>query len=116
MNFKGLINAICDDGDTSVRLTCSGDKLEGALQGFLESRMTLDPDDLQALVESSTRDVEQARHRRDPKYWYWRYRALQIEWCANVVSAALYSNGLPVIVPPTYRGFLKAADILGINT
>jgi hypothetical protein len=116
VDFKGLLNAICDDGETEVRIAYpdQSDKLEGALQGFAEARMTLDPNDLKSLYETAMRDVTDARERKDKRYWYWRYRSLQLEWCLNVIAAAQYNQGLPTIITPTYRGLRKAADILGV--
>ena len=122
MDYNGMINAICDDGIAAAKADYRRReppnwriKLEGSVEGFEEARMTVSPDDLKALLTSANKDTEDARNREDARYWYWRCRALEIEWVANVVSAALYSMGLPTVIIPTYRGLMKAVDILGIK-
>lgn len=48
-------------------------------------------------------------------YWYHRYYTLQIEWVLNVLSAAYYNENKPVLITPTVRGMIKAANILGVK-
>ena len=56
-------------------------------------------------------------------YWEARCYALEVEWVANVVSAALVSaamlcggkTAIPVIITPTTRGMMKAREILGVR-
>jgi hypothetical protein len=119
MDYDGLKNAICDDGETEVREAYvepkDAVKLNGSLAGFAEARQTISPDDLSALLATAARDCVDAHLRDDKNYWFWRYRHLQVEWVANVVSAALYNEKKPTIIIPTVRGLMKAADILGVR-
>lgn len=120
MDYKGLVNAICDDGETEVSRTYTRpeqqEKREGCLRGFQEARMTVGAADLKALLDTAIHDREAARLHDSPHYWFWRCREAQIEWVTNVVSAALMTIQQPVIIQPTARGLMKAADILGVRT
>jgi hypothetical protein len=51
----------------------------------------------------------------DPRYWFWRCRAAEIEWVTNVLSNILRAQGLPPIGTMTARGALKAAEIVGVS-
>jgi hypothetical protein len=66
------------------------------------------------LAEANER-ARQAMLERDPRYWYWRCRALEIEWVANVLSNILDAQGLPPIAMMTVRGRLKAAEVIGVS-
>jgi hypothetical protein len=48
-------------------------------------------------------------------YWYWRCYQLEVEWVANVLSAILNAQGLPIIATVTARGMMKAAEIIGVK-
>jgi hypothetical protein len=117
MDYLSAVNAIVDDGIEECRLVYTRPdqslKRDGAIRGFEECR-GLSPHEIAALLGRAKADREDARRREAPDYWYWRMREAQVEWVANVVSALLYNQGLPVIVPPTARGMLKAADVVGV--
>jgi hypothetical protein len=87
------------------------DKRTGAIRGFNECRNKT-PDQLADLLfEANTRAV-QAQRDQASNYWYWRCRASEIEWVANVVSSLLMNQGRPIIVPPTARGVLMADRVM----
>jgi hypothetical protein len=50
----------------------------------------------------------------DPRYWFWRCRALEIQWVVNVLSNILVANGALPIGDMTVRGRMKAAEMLGV--
>jgi uncharacterized protein YneR len=118
MNYPQLIARICSDGQEAAAVDYAEPKdaikLEGATLGFSEAAGTKSPAELKALLGQAMQDSQAAFLRQDERYWFFRCRHLEIEWAANVVSAALLNSRLPVIVPPTVRGALKAAEILGV--
>ena len=118
MGRQDLLNAIVDDGETSVRSTYVAidqrAKLEGSLEGFAGCRM-LGDDALLELARSAEAEVEEARREQSPRYVRLRWRQLQIDWVLNVLSAAYHAHGRPPLVAPTARGMAKAADILGVG-
>jgi len=58
---------------------------------------------LQSLLSGPTHAQCQAKGKQDPRYWYWRCRALEIEWVVNVLSNILDAQGLPPIATMTVR-------------
>lgn len=116
MNHNDFLNAIIDDGLEEVRQTYlrvdQHTKRDGAVAGF-ESCRGLSDEALLQLRERARGEAETARKSKVHSYWFFRMKELQIEWVLNVLSAALYSQGEPVLIPPTGRGLRKAADILG---
>lgn len=119
MPYADFLNAIVDDGIESCREAYAGprdaDKREGAVRGFEECRGK-DPGGLLALRAEADRTVHDKMSAQAPDYWFWRYRALQVEWVLNVLSAAEYAQGREPYVTPTARGLGKAVDILGVAT
>lgn len=118
MDYASFLARVCNDGREAAAESYShpdqADKLEGSQQGFLEASLTQSPDELLSLLTRANHDCQEAFMRQDERYWFYRCRALEIEWTANVVSAALMNSGLPIIVNPTARGVFKAAEILGV--
>lgn len=117
--YGDFLTRVIDDGIAAARRDYAGDadarrlKREGAILGF-ENCRGLQPEELLALLTEANERATRAHRNEDGYYWYWRCRALQIEWTCNVVSAALLNEGKPTIVPPTARGMMKAAEILGV--
>jgi hypothetical protein len=89
-------------------------KREGAIAGFDECR-NKEPAEIAALLAEANARARQAICEGDPRYWFWRCRALEIEWVANVPSNILDAQGLPPIRMMTARGRLKAAEIIGVE-
>lgn len=118
MLLRDALHAVIDDGIEEVRLVYQNpddkQKLDGALKGFEECR-DKQPVEIAVLLNQARQRTTRARRDRAADYWYWRYREAQIEWVANVLSAILQNEGNPVIIPPTVRGLLKAADIVGVK-
>lgn len=49
------------------------------------------------------------------EYWFFACYCAEVEWVANCVSAVLVNEGYAPIVPPTARGVMKAAEIVGVS-
>jgi hypothetical protein len=115
LDLPQFIRAICHEGIREVETVYGADdqRRQGAIDAFNEMLLTKTPDDIFHALQEAAAETEKARNENSPAYWYWRYRHLQIEWVGNVVSVLLQAEGLPVIVPPTYRGLLRAKSILG---
>jgi hypothetical protein len=117
MLLADALNAIIDDGIESVRQAYAAPadrmKRDGSFRGFEDCRGRA-PDGIRALLAEARREAEGKRDSEAPDYWFWRWREVQVEWVANVLSAILHNEGLPPIVPPTARGLKKAADIVGV--
>ena len=123
MTYREFVARICADGEAEVTAAYTDPNTrDGALSGFREAGETIDADDLKGLLASARQDtldaMRQAQDGGDEprlvaRYWFNRLREQQLEWVANVVSASRYNMDLPVIVPPTLRGWDKAAEILG---
>lgn len=114
---------VIDDGIAGARKDYhrpdQAHKLEGALAGF-EACRGKTPGQISMLLDDARKRVRQklidnAQEKTgDPKdYWRIRCEEAEIEWVANVVSAILAANGLPVIITPTAGGTLKAANVMG---
>ena len=117
MTYADFLHHLIEDGMAAARLSYAhprnAAKLAGSLQGFSECR-NLDADSIRSLLARAAADRLAARERADPAHWHWRSREAEIGWVANVLSAARMSQGLDPITPPTARGLLKAAEILGV--
>jgi hypothetical protein len=111
----GIQAARDDYGSTDTELVRA--KLEGSIAGFDACRHRT-PAKLKKLLAEAHEKTQGARLRKiggdDESYWYIRCYELEVEWVCNCVSAALANSGLPVIVPPTARGVMKVAEILGV--
>lgn len=122
LTLGDLLERVIDDGIDAARRDYGKPddllKLAGSLAGFHACRGRT-PAQLAVLLSEARADT-QAAYRAGPdpaatRYWYWRCRELEVEWVCNVVSAVLMNEGLPTIVPPTARGVLKAADVVGVS-
>jgi hypothetical protein len=118
MNYEEALNKIINDGIEAAKQSYAkpGDelKLNGAIAGF-EACRGLSPTSIGELMKKAFKTAEVCAVVQDPEYWYWRCRALEIQWVANVISAILDAQRLPVIVHPTVRGVKKAAEIIGVG-
>lgn len=116
MKYGDFLTRIVDDGIKACRESYKDDtqKCEGAVAGFnacrdktvFELRQQLD------LARDATRN---AYRLSSDNYWFFRCYELEVEWVCNVVSAALQNQGEEPIVAPTVRGYMKAAEILGVS-
>lgn len=116
MNLKKFLDRIVDDGIAACRESYKNNqqKREGAIVGLEACRgKTVFELRQQLHVAGNAADVARAVDREN--YWYLRCYHAEIEWVCNVVSSALQNQGLDVIVTPTARGYMKAAEILGVK-
>jgi len=114
MEFDAFVNRIIDEGISAARESYRDRPvhLEGAVAGF-ECCRGRDVPGLRAALQVAREEKTAARLRTDPKYWMYACFAAEVEWVCNCVSAALLNQGLPTIVTPTARGFMKAAAVAG---
>jgi len=117
MNHDEFVTRLVDDGIASAsrdpRLVAKPRRLAGAVAGF-EACRGKSPEDLLVLLGDARRDADAHRGAKDSEsYWAARYYEVQVEWVCNCVSAVLLNQGLPPIVPPTARGLMRAAEVLG---
>jgi hypothetical protein len=117
MLLVDALHAVIDDGIEAARHDYAKPrdtlKREGAIAGFEECRNKT-PAQIAALLVEANERARQAMQEEDPRYWFWRCRALEIEWVANVLSNILVAHGTLPIATMTARGRLKAAEILGV--
>jgi hypothetical protein len=85
---------------------------DGSVRGFNDCRGKTPEELIVLLGEAESRATEAHFANRDD-YWYWRCRALEVEWVCNVVSAALRIQLAGHL--PTARGAIKAAEIVGVS-
>ena len=128
MTYEDFLTKVIDDGIAEARKSYAkpeqAHKLEGSIAGFQACRGK-SPSAIRALLEKANEEawvemdvaVDEGAKDDGPaleRYWCLRCKALEIEWVANVVSAGLSTVNQPGIVPVTARGYMKAADILGV--
>jgi len=126
MTYEEFLRRTIDEGIEAARQSYQrpdqAHKLEGSIAGF-EACRDKKPAEILALLTAAEAESRAAMHGTgssddDPalkNYWRLRCKTLEIEWVANVLSAALVCNNLQPIVPPTARGMFKAASILGVE-
>jgi hypothetical protein len=121
VTLDAFIREVVDGGITAARRDYAGadehhrQMREGAVRGFEECRGK-EAFELALLRGDATERADQAFRAQAPDYWYWRCRAAEVEWVCNCVSAVLHNQGLPTIVPPTARGVMRAAEIVGVQS
>jgi hypothetical protein len=117
MNLNDCLNAIIDDGIEAARADYAkphqADKREGSVKGFEDCRGKA-PDEIARLLIEANERAWQAMREQASDYWYWRCRAAEIEWVANVLSNIMHAQGWPPISMMTARGAMKAAEIIGV--
>jgi hypothetical protein len=119
MNFDEFITRVIDRGIKSVSademITEHPKRLKGSLDGF-EACRGKDPVQLALLYSDAERKALALREVEDIEdYWQARYFAIQVEFVCNTASAVLMNQGLPVIIPPTAKGAMNAAKIVGVS-
>lgn len=82
-------------------------RLDGSILGLNECRMRM-PYELKALLAEANERADQARNGEAEDYWFWRCRALEIEWVCNVMAAVTNQD---TGVQPTARGIQMAQRI-----
>ena len=124
MEFNAFLARVIDDGIEAARRDYKRpeqkSKLEGSIEGF-EACRDKSPAELADLLQKAHVRAQTAYFRvnekeiSDEEYWKVRCFEAEVEWTCNCVSAILMNEGKPVIVNPTARGVLKAAEVVGVR-
>ncbi len=116
MTLQAFLDRVIDDGIKACRESYKDDppKRDGAVAGFNSCRGKTVLE-LRKHLELARGSTHNAHRLESINYWVVRCFELEVEWVCNVVSAALQNEGLDVIVIPTARGYMKAAEILGVR-
>lgn len=116
MTHDEFLNRIIEKGIAAAERDYVRDpkKRDGAVAGFRACQGKT-PTELKTLLEACAVSREDARKNNRENYWWYRCYEAEVSWVCNVVSAALMSQGLPVIIQPTARGVLAAGEILGVR-
>lgn len=123
MSFDEFLSRVIDDGIAAAKADYvkpeQKHKLEGSIEGFEACR---DKSSVQlALLLADARQAAQRAYQEsagsDEVEDYWRVRCYEaeVEWVCNCVSAVLMNESRECIVPPTARGVMKAAEIVGVR-
>lgn len=121
MDFNTFLDEVINDGIDAARIDYAEKPnwLAGALQGFemCRGKNPLELSWVLARVRTQVHDAFRNDMAPDP-YWEVRCREAEIEWVCNCVSALRYLTHThpmeieTLLVPPTARGVLKAAEVL----
>jgi hypothetical protein len=125
--YAQLLDRVIDDGIAEVHVAYAEPeqhhKRDGAIEGF-EACRGKTPEQLLELWSEVEKEcgvirAESLEGKDDhlKRYWKARYKALQVEFVCNVVSAGLTNNGKPPLLShlPTVRGVMKYAQIVGVR-
>lgn len=114
MDVSTFLTRIIDDGIAAARADYANkpEKRDGAVYGFELCRGKA-PSEILALYTHAQHEVMLARERRGDDFWRYRCCEAEIEWVLNCLSAALQVSLLAWL--PTARGFMKAAEVLGVD-
>lgn len=116
MLYKYFLDRIIDDGIKACRESYKDDtqKRDGAVAGFNACRGR-SVFELRQQLDIARKAANAAFAVDKSNYWYLRCFEAEVEWVCNVVSSALQNQGEDPIVIPTARGYMKAAEILGVT-
>lgn len=118
MDFNKILTHIIEQGIEAVKKDYKEgtDKYNGAIAGFEECRNKT-VEELTDLLIKCREETSRAFKREiggiKEGYWFIRCFEAEVEWVCNVLSAILMTNGLPVIIYPTYCGIKQAVKIIG---
>jgi hypothetical protein len=122
MEYLVFLDAVIDRGLEAVRVDYvdKPNDLAGATAGF-EACRGKTPEELKALFGTARRKTFKAYDKAgdgsagglEAYWWLVRYES-EVEWVCNCVSAMLANSGLPTIITPTARGWMQAANIIGV--
>jgi hypothetical protein len=120
VSFDEFRTRIIEDGIAACKKDYKNDqsKRDGSIAGF-QSCSNKTPEQIaQLLAEAKNRTTKAFAEAQNgvissDEYWYIRCFEAEVEWVANCVSIVLINQGLPPIIPPTCRGAIKAAEIIG---
>jgi hypothetical protein len=120
VTLEAFLTQVIDGGVAGAQADYAGESgnrrqmREGAVRGFEECRLKT-PAELALLLAEVQERRQKAYWEQAPDYWYWNCRAAEVEWVCNCVSAVLQNQGLPPIITPTGRGYMRAAEIVGVS-
>ena len=115
MTLEECKKRIIDEGIGAARIDYKdGPKLQGSIAGFEACRATK-LDELLDLLKAAEAASRDARHRVAPDYWWFRCYELEVEWVCNCLSAVLQNEELVPLITPTVRGYMKVANIVGVQ-
>jgi hypothetical protein len=120
MTYDGFCKQLIDEGIAAARADYTNDRpdmLAGSLEGFeaCRGKQPHEISDLLAIARQESQIAMQTAYEDDvsgARYQHLSCKQAEIEWVANVISAALEPAGEPPIVIVTARGLMKAASIL----
>jgi hypothetical protein len=115
--YQQFLTRVIDSGIQAARKDYGGQgdahKLKGALAGFEVCRGKVPEEIRKLLCAARLKRFELSRSQAgSSSYWEHVCYEAEIEWVANVVSAALVSSGENTIISPTCMGVLQAAKLL----
>ena len=115
MEYQEFLAKIIKDGSAAAEKDYKDNpvRLKGALAGFFACQGKFPPQ-LAELLAASREKTQEARLSRAENYWEIRCFEAEIEWVCNCVSAMLQNEKQPVIIIPTARAVLKAAEVIGV--
>jgi hypothetical protein len=117
MNYEEFLDQLINKGIDGVEKHYPNEeqshKREGSIAGF-EACRGKNPVQLKQLLIEAGEERETARQRRAKDYWHYRYKEVQIEFVCNAVSVCLVNQGQTPIIPPTARGMMAAANVVGV--
>lgn len=114
MTYEEFLARIIKDGLAEVQEAYKDqpNKLKGCINGF-KACEDCDPEELAEVLKRAQAQRSWAYTSNDhDKYWRARMQEAQIEFVCNCVSAMLMNEKKPVIINPTARGLMKAAEII----
>lgn len=116
VSLEVLMEKIIDRGIEAAKLDYKSDpiKLAGAINGFEACRGKA-PLKLIPIWQFSNKKAFYAREKESKNYWFWRCRAMEIDWVLNNVACFLGANGVPFPWQTTVRGYLNVSKILGLT-
>lgn len=117
VDYNEFLNKVIDDGIEAAKEDYASrpEKLKGSIEGF-EACRGKNPLELAEVLKQASKKTHEARMNRVPNYWEIRCFEAEVEWVCNCVSAILMNQGLPTIISPTARGYMKAAQIVGVES
>lgn len=118
LSYEDYLTRVINDGIEAAKEDYKEQphKARGSIAGFEACRGKSPQELLQVLADARKRTMEAYMGRIETEaYWEIRCAEAEIEWVCNCVSAMLWNQGLPTIVPPTARAVMKAAEILGVG-
>ena len=115
MIYNDFLDRIINDGIAAATADYVDDEPRriGAVAGFNACRQK-SPEALLELFRVSAGKMQKDYFGDKDNYWYSNSYWAEVQWVCNCVSAMLYNEGLPTIIPPTVRGMMKAAEICGV--